>query len=94
MRDNDTRAPDWKEIVGIFAGKIRSHESYSRSQDDGAFYFLLAGETGSQPDAIIARLAEILEGVGVNASFVQASYPVDGTTAKDILRTLRLLSLE
>lgn len=94
LRDNDANAPGWQKIVGVFAGKIRSHESYSHSQDDGAFYFLLAGETGSQPDAIIERLADILEGVGVKAAFVQASYPTDGATTKDILYTLRRLSLE
>ncbi len=90
----DGRLIDWQQVVNALAGKIRSHESYSRHGGDGAFYFLLSGETGSQPDAIVARLAEILAEAGIAAVFVQASYPTDGRAAGELLDAIRRRALE
>ncbi len=88
------KANDWQQVVNALAGKIRSHESYSRHGGDGAFYFLLSGETGSQPDAIVARLTEILAEAGIVAGFVQASYPTDGRAAGELLDAIRRRALE
>ncbi len=90
----DGRLIDWQQVVNALAGKIRSHESYSRHGGDGAFYFLLSGETGSQPDAIVARLTEILAEAGIAAVFVQASYPTDGRAAGELLDAIRRRALE
>lgn len=79
---------NWNEIVVTFTGQIRAHEFFSREPGEGVFYFLLTGDGSTEPEAAVARLADVLGGIGVAASFRRARYPEDGATGMALLRHL------